>query len=61
MIIPTEKIYEMFDNKYMAVNVASLEARKLKDDQTKGLLVQNMNPVFEAIRKLMAGKIKYKE
>lgn len=61
MIIPTEKIYERFDNKYMAVNVASLEARKLKDDQTKGLLVQNMNPVFEAIRKLMAGKIRYKE
>jgi len=61
MIIPTEKIYERFENKYKAVNVAALEARKLKDDQTKGLLEQRVNPVFEAIRKLMAGKIKYTE
>jgi DNA-directed RNA polymerase subunit K/omega len=61
MIIPSEKIYEKFENKYKAVNIAALEARKLKDEQTKGLLEQRINPVFEAIRKLMTGKIKYKE
>jgi DNA-directed RNA polymerase subunit K/omega len=61
MIVPTEKIYERFDNKYKAINVASLEARKLKDDQVKGLLEEQVNPIFEAIRKLMAGKIRYKE
>ncbi len=61
MIIPTEKIYEIFENKYKAVNVASLEARKLKDDQTKGLLEGRVNPVFEAMRKLIAGKIRYKD
>ncbi len=61
MIIPTEKIYKRYSNKYKAVNVASLEARKLKDDQTKGLLEEHVNPVFEAMRMLLAGKIKYTE
>jgi DNA-directed RNA polymerase subunit K/omega len=61
MIVPTEKIYKRFENKYKAVNVASLQARKLKDDQTKGLLEENVNPIFEAIRKLIAGKIKFTE
>jgi DNA-directed RNA polymerase subunit K/omega len=61
MIVPTEKIYKKFDNKYMAVNVTSLEARKLKDEQVKGLLEGHVNPIFEAIRRLIAGKIRYQE
>jgi len=61
MIVPTEKIYERFDNKYKAVNVAALEARKLKDDQIKGLLQEQVNPIFEALRKLITGKIRYIE
>jgi DNA-directed RNA polymerase subunit K/omega len=59
MILPIEKIYQKYENKYKAVNVAALEARKLKDDQTKGLIEENVNPIFEAMRKLMAGKIRY--
>lgn len=61
MIVPTEKIYERFENKYKAINVTSLEARKLKDEQVKGLLEENINPVFEAIKKLLAGKIRYQD
>ena len=61
MIVPTEKIYERFENKYKAINVTSLEARKLKDDQVKGLLEEYVNPIFEAIRKLIAGKIRYQD
>jgi DNA-directed RNA polymerase subunit K/omega len=61
MILPTEKIYERFENKYKAVNVAALEARKLKDDQTKGLLEEHINPVFESMKKLVMGKIKWTE
>ena len=59
--MPTEKIYKRFENKYKAVNVAALEARKLKDDQTKGLLEEQVNPVYESMRKLVAGKIKWNE
>jgi DNA-directed RNA polymerase subunit K/omega len=59
MILPIEKIYQKYENKYKAVNVAALEARKLKDDQTKGLIEENVNPIFEAMRKLMAGQIRY--
>lgn len=61
MIVPTEKIYERFENKYKAIIVTSLEARKLKDDQVKGLLEGYVNPIFEAIRKLMVGKIRYQD
>jgi len=61
MIVPTEKIYERFENKYKAVNVTSLQARKFKDDQVKGLLEEHVNPVFEAIKKMLAGKIRYQD
>ena len=61
MIVPTEKIYERFENKYKAINVTSLQARKLKDEQVKGILEENINPIFEAIKKLIAGKIRYKD
>lgn len=61
MIIPVEKIWQRFKNKYMAVTVASLEARKLKDEQGKGLVDEKINPILESLRKLLAGKIKYTE
>jgi hypothetical protein len=61
MIIPTEKIYKIFENKYKAINVTSLLARKLKDDQVKGLLDQHVNPIFDAFKKLLAGKIRYQD
>jgi DNA-directed RNA polymerase subunit K/omega len=61
MIIPIEKIWEKFKNKYKAVNVASLEARKLKEEQSKGLTDEKMNPVLEAMRKLLSGKIRFTE
>lgn len=59
MIIPIEKIWKHFENKYKAVNVASLEARRAKDAHDKGLLDAKVNPIFEAMRKLVAGKIRY--
>jgi DNA-directed RNA polymerase subunit K/omega len=61
MIVPVEKIWKKFNNKYKAINVASLEARRLKDAQSKGLIQEKFNPVLESIRKLITGKIAYKE
>jgi DNA-directed RNA polymerase subunit K/omega len=61
MIVPVEKIWQRFQNKYKAINIAALEARKLKEEQGKGLADEKINPVLEAIRKLLVGKIKYKE
>jgi DNA-directed RNA polymerase subunit K/omega len=61
MIIPIEKIWKRFENKYKAINVCSLEARRLKEEQAKGLLDEKTNPISEAIRKLVSGKIKYTE
>ncbi len=61
MIVSVEKIWHKFQNKYKAVNIASLEARKLKEEQSKGLVDEKINPVLESIRKLLTGKIKFKE
>ena len=61
MIIPVEKIWKKFQNKYKAINVASLEARKLKDEQGKGLVDEKMNPILESMRRLLSEKIKFRE
>jgi DNA-directed RNA polymerase subunit K/omega len=61
MIVTIEKIWKKFQNKYKAVNIASLEARKLKEEQGKGLVDEKMNPVLEALRKLLNEKIKFTE
>jgi DNA-directed RNA polymerase subunit K/omega len=61
MIFTIEKIWEKYDNKYKAINIAALEARKLKEDQVKGLVDQSTNLILESLRKLMSGKIRYKE
>ncbi|UCG92273.1 MAG: DNA-directed RNA polymerase subunit omega [candidate division WOR-3 bacterium] len=59
MLVPIEKIWKHFENKYKAVNVASLDARRTKELHSKGLLDAKVNPIFEAMRKLTAGKIRY--
>ena len=61
MIVSLERIWHKFQNKYKAINIASLEARRLKEEQGKGLVDEKMNPVLESIRKLLGGKIKYNE
>lgn len=61
MIVPIEKIWHKFQNKYKAVNIASLEARKLKEEQGKGLADEKINPILESIKRLLGGKIKYTE
>ncbi|UCG30500.1 MAG: DNA-directed RNA polymerase subunit omega [candidate division WOR-3 bacterium] len=61
MIIPVEKIWKKFQNKYKAINIASLEARRLKEEQGKGLVDEKMNPILEAMRRLLSEKIKFAE
>jgi|GEM_PF-905408 len=61
MIVPPEKIYRLYKNKYKAIHIASIYARKLKEDQVNGLLEEQMNPVLETMRRLLTGKIKYSE
>ncbi len=61
MIVPIEKIWQKFENKYKAINIAALEARRIKDEQNKGLIDEKINPIYEAIKRLIKGKIKYQE
>lgn len=61
MIVSHEILLNLYKNKYRAINIAAVEARKLKDQQVNGLLEEHINVVFEALRKLLIGKIDYIE
>jgi hypothetical protein len=60
MIFSIESIWEKYGNKYKAINIGSLEARRLKDEQSKGLLDANTNQILESLKKLVGGRIKLK-
>ncbi|MGB9721824.1 MAG: hypothetical protein ACPL28_10140 [bacterium] len=61
MIFPIDKIWEHYKNKYLAINIAALHARRVKDKQLQGLIDKAVNPIKEALLECSAGKIKYKE
>ena len=61
MIFPIERIWERYDNKYKAINVAALEARKMKEEQVKGLVDANTNLILEVLKKLLISKGRSKE
>jgi|UniRef100_A0A7V3RHP1 DNA-directed RNA polymerase subunit K/omega len=60
MIFPIEEIWKHYGNKYKAINVAALYARKIKDDQIQGLIDKNVNPIIEALIKCKNNLIRYK-
>lgn len=61
MIFPIERIWERYDNKYKAINVAALESRKMKEEQVKGLVDSNVNLILEVLKKLLISKGRGKE
>ncbi len=61
MIFPIDKIWVHYENKYKAINIAALYARRIKDKQLQGLIDKAVNPIKEALSSCVEGKIKYKE
>lgn len=61
MIFTIEKIWERYDNKYKAINMAALESRRMKEEQAKGLLDPGTNLILEVLKKLLLGKGRGKE
>lgn len=61
MIFPIDKILEHYQNKYKAINITALYARRVKDKQIQGLLDKTVNPIKEALINCIKGEIKYKE
>lgn len=61
MIIPVEKIWRKFKNKYKAVHFAAHHARALKEEQSKGLADEKINPILEALKKLLSDRTKNAE
>ena len=61
MIEELDRILPHYKNKYKAINIAALYARKVKDQQLQGLLDKKVNPIEEALKKCALGLIRYKE
>ncbi len=61
MFIPIEKIWKHYGNKYKAINIGTVYARKLKDAQSQGLVDKNLNTIKEALKILAEGRVKAKE
>jgi DNA-directed RNA polymerase subunit K/omega len=61
MIFPIDKVWDHYQNKYKAINIAALYARRVKDKQLQGLIDKAVNPIKEALFECSGGKIKYKE
>lgn len=61
MIFPIERIWERFDNKYKAINIAALESRRMKEEQAKGMVDPNANLILEVLKKLLSAKTGDKE
>ncbi len=56
-----EKIWEKYPNKYQALNIAALEARRVIDGIQKGEIQTSENIYDHALAKLVAGEIKYEK
>ena len=59
--MPIEKILEVFGNRYIALDIASLEVRKIIEAMNRGDLEMAGSPYYESLRRLIAGEIKYEE
>ena len=57
--MPIEKILEVFGNRYIALDVASLEVRRLIEQINRGSLEMKGSPYYESLRRLIDGEIKY--
>lgn len=54
-----EKVWEQYPNKYQALNIAALEARRVIDALQRGELQMNQDIYDHSLEWLIAGKIKY--
>lgn len=59
--ISLERIWARYPNKYQALNVAALEARRLIEALQKGEIQLNQNLYDYALDRLVAGELKYEK
>jgi len=56
-----EKIWEKYPNKYQALNVAALEARRIIEALQKGEMQMTQNIHEYSLARLIAGELKYEK
>jgi hypothetical protein len=59
--MPIEKILAVFGNRYIALDVASLEVRRIIEQINRGSVEMRGSPYYESLRRLIDGEIKYEE
>jgi len=56
-----EEVWDRFENKYQALNVAALEARRVIEGLHRGEISLNQNIIEYSLQRLHAGEIKYRK
>lgn len=58
-LISPERLAARYQNKYLAINVAALEARRLIEGMHRDEVQLNQNPYELALERALAGEIKW--
>lgn len=57
--MPIERILEVFGNRYVALNVAAQEVRRIIEAMNRGQLQISGSPYYESLRRLIEGETPY--
>ncbi|MGQ9707394.1 MAG: hypothetical protein ACUVUR_00765 [bacterium] len=57
--VSVEQLWRVFPNKYLALNIAALEVRRLIDALSRDEIQLPTNPYSFALHRLLRGELKY--
>ncbi|MEO0079965.1 MAG: hypothetical protein ABIK44_04750 [candidate division WOR-3 bacterium] len=58
-LVSPEQLKKIYSNKYLALNVAALEARRVIDCIARGEYQLNQNPYSYALERALRGELKF--
>ena len=59
--MPIERVVEMFGNRYVALNLAAQEVRKIIESINRGDVQMPGSPYYQGLRRLIEGEVGYEE
>jgi len=58
-LISPEQLWKVYPNKYLALNIAALETRRVIDGIVRGEYQLNQDPYSYALERALRGELKY--
>jgi len=58
-LVSTEQLWKVYENKYLALNVAALEARRLIDGIQRGEVQPNVDPCLRALERVSRRELEH--